>query len=87
MSAISLRLADSIHRRVREAAQKEGVSINHFVGTAVAEKLSALLAEEIVEARAKRGRRKKFERALSKVPDVEPVPEDALPSGDAGARR
>lgn len=78
MSAISLRLADSLHRRVREVARREGVSINQFITTAVAEKLSALLTEEILERRAARGSRSRFERALRNVPDVEPPVEDQL---------
>lgn len=78
MSAISVRLADSLHRKVREAAQKDGVSINQFISTAVAEKLSALLAEDVLEARARRATRAKFEEALAKVPDVEPALPDAL---------
>ena len=72
MSAISLRLSESLHRQVRELAHREGVSINQLISTAVAEKLSALLAEEYLEDRAQRGSRKKFDRALKKIRDVEP---------------
>jgi len=72
MSTISLRLSESLHKRVRELAKREGISINQFVTTAVAEKLSALMTQEYLEARAKRGSRRKFDRALSKVADVEP---------------
>ena len=43
MSALSLRLPDSIHRHIKEIAQKEGVSINQFISSAVSEKISALL--------------------------------------------
>jgi hypothetical protein len=53
-------------------AKREGISINQFVTTAVAEKLSALMTEEYLEARAKRGSRRKFDRALSRVADVKP---------------
>ena len=31
MSALSLRLPDSIHRHIKEVAKKEGVSINQFI--------------------------------------------------------
>ena len=78
MSTISLRLPASLHKRVRELAQKEDVSINQFVTTALAEKLSALLTGEYLEERAKRGRRRKFTRALSKVKDAEPEERDRL---------
>ena len=72
MSAISLRLSESLHRQVRELARREGVSINQLISTAVAEKLSALLAEEYLEERGQRGSLKKFDRALRKIRDVEP---------------
>lgn len=77
MSTISLRLSESLHRRVRELAKREGISINQFVSTALAEKLSALMTQEYLEARAKRGNRRKFDRALSKVADVGPEEYDA----------
>lgn len=78
MSTLSLRLPDSLHRRVRELAQQDGISINQFISTAVAEKLSALLTEEYLEARAKRGSRDKFLAVLAKVPDAPPEPGDEL---------
>jgi hypothetical protein len=59
---------------------REGTSINQLISSAVAEKLAALLTEEYLEARAKRGNRKKFEAALRTVPDVEPEEFDRLPS-------
>ncbi len=33
MSALNLRLPDSIHRHIREIAKREGVSINQFIST------------------------------------------------------
>ena len=69
MSTMSLRLPESLHKRVRELAEQEGVSINQFVATAVAEKMSALMAQEYLEERATRGSREKFERVMDKVKD------------------
>ena len=42
MSTLSLRLPESLHRQVRELAQRNGVSINQFVTLAVAQKVAAL---------------------------------------------
>ena len=78
MSTISLRLPDSLHERVRELAKKESISINQLVTLALAEKISALMTEEYLGKRAKRGDRKKFVRALAKVADVEPEEQDKL---------
>lgn len=78
MSTMSLRLPESLHEKIRELAEREGISMNQLVTTAVAEKISALLTEEYLEARAERGSREKYERVLEKVPDTEPVPGDEL---------
>jgi len=80
MSAISLRLSDSLHRQVRDLAQREGVSINQLISTAVAEKLSALLTQEYLEERAQRGSRRKFDRATRRIRDVDPIPGDEMDS-------
>jgi hypothetical protein len=78
MSTLSLRLPESLHKRVKELAKRDGVSINQFIGTAVAEKLSALMIAEYLEKRAQRGDRTRFEAVLAKIPDVQPELADRL---------
>jgi predicted transcriptional regulator len=79
MVTISLRLPDSIHRQLKALAERDGVSMNHMVTIAVAEKTAALLTLDYLEQRAARGQREKFERVLTAVPDVEPEEQDRLP--------
>ena len=76
MSAISLRLPDSLHGRARILSKRDHVSINQFVATAVAEKISALETEDYLGHRAARASRAKFEAALAQVPDREPDEDD-----------
>ena len=76
MSMLSLRLPESLHRKVRELAAKESISINQFITTAVAEKMAALLTEEYLEERARRADPAAFDRILARVPDVPPIPGD-----------
>lgn len=78
MSTLSLRLPESLHKRVRDLAQQEGISINQFISTAVAEKLAALMTVEYLEERARHGSREKFLAVLAKVPDTPPEPGDEL---------
>jgi predicted transcriptional regulator len=78
MSAISLRMPDYLHEKVKELAERENVSMNQMITLAVAEKISALLTEEYLGDRAERGARDKFEEALSKVADIEPEEGDRL---------
>ncbi len=81
MSAMSLRLPNSLHEAAKELAVREGISVNQLVASALAEKLAAIMTVEYLDARAKRGSRTKFLAALARVPDVEPAPADRLPSG------
>ena len=76
MSTISLRLSESLHRQVRQVAQREGISINQLISTAVAEKLSALMTAEYLGERAARGDRAAFDEVLSRVRDQKPDPGD-----------
>ncbi|MCI0654911.1 MAG: type II toxin-antitoxin system HicB family antitoxin [Methylococcaceae bacterium] len=77
-AALSLRLPDSIHRHIKEIAQKEGVSINQFIASAVAEKISAITTEEYLEKRAQRVDQDAFKTILAKAPKREPVSGDEL---------
>ena len=42
MSSLSLRLPESLHEKIRELAERDNISINQFIATAVAEKAAAL---------------------------------------------
>jgi predicted transcriptional regulator len=76
MATLSLRLPDSLHRHLKELAEKEKVSINQLISTAVAEKMSALMTVDYLEALAREGSREAFDAVLAKVPDAEPDPWD-----------
>jgi len=78
MSTLTLRLPPSLHRKLGEVAEREGISIHQLISSAVAEKMSALMTEEYLQARAARGSRRKFASALTKVADVEPDASDRL---------
>lgn len=78
MSTLSLRLPGYLHSTVRELAKQEEISINQFITLALAEKISALMTEDYLEARAARGSKEKFEAAMSKAAEIEPLEEDKL---------
>jgi hypothetical protein len=88
MSTLSLRLPDSLHEKIREFAARDDVSINQFIATAVAEKMSALLTLDYLAERAGRGNRAAFERVLRRVRSRAPLPGDEWPAvGDAERRQ
>ena len=56
MSSLSLRLPESLHQKIRELSERDDISINQFIATAVAEKAAALLTVDYLEARGRRAR-------------------------------
>ncbi|MDP2209046.1 MAG: DUF6290 family protein [Bacteroidota bacterium] len=72
MNTISVRLPESLHKKARDLAKKENMSINQLLSSALAEKISALMTEEYIELRAERASKNKFKKALSKVANIEP---------------
>ncbi len=79
MATMSIRVPESLHRAIKELATKDGYSMNQFLVTAAAEKLSALNTIDYLRQRAERADLKEFERILDSVPDVPPDPGDELP--------
>ena len=52
-------------------------AINHFISTALAEKISALMTEDYLMKRANNApNREEFEKLLKKVPDIKPEEHD-----------
>jgi len=78
MTPLTIRLPDSLHREIKQLAQVEGVSINHFLTLAAAEKISALRTVDYLRAEARKGSRADFEAFLSAVPDTKPSEDDKL---------
>jgi HicB family len=72
VSALSVRLPESLYKNAKVDAAQEGVSVNQLISTALAKKLSALATEDYLVLRSKQGSRKKFDAALAKVPEVAP---------------
>ncbi|MBD0264159.1 MAG: ribbon-helix-helix protein, CopG family [Tolypothrix sp. T3-bin4] len=80
MSNLSVHLPDSLYKSLQELAKQDGISIDQFVATAVAEKIAALTTEIYLRELAKRGSREKYDAVLAKVPDTEPESYDQLPT-------
>lgn len=79
MSALTLRLPDSLHRSIKALARDEGISVNQFIASAVGEKMSAILTVEHLRHEAAQGRRADFMRFLSAVPSRAVAETDRLP--------
>ena len=82
MSILNIQLPNSLQSNPQERAEREGISIDQFIATAVAEQMSALMTESYLAERAKRGRREKYEAVLAQVPDVAPEEYDKRPRSE-----
>jgi hypothetical protein len=80
MSIIHVQIPDLLHKSLSDLTGRDGISIDQFISTAIAEKLSALMTENYLKDRARRGDRAKYESVLAKVPDVEPEDYDRIPT-------
>jgi predicted transcriptional regulator len=78
MSTLSLRIPESLHKRVKRLASEDRISINQFINSALAEKISALETSKYLEERAKHGNVDKFRKVLTKIRDIEPESFDKL---------
>jgi uncharacterized protein (DUF1778 family) len=77
-STLTLRLPKSLHKLIKQQAREDGVSINQFLVTAAAEKVSALLTRDYLQKEAELGKREDFLKVMQAVPQVEPEEYDAL---------
>ena len=78
-STYPLRLPVSLKAAVAEISKEDGTSINQFVTTAVAEKVSAMKTAEFFATRAAEADLDASRRLLRRNGGEPPVPDDRLP--------
>lgn len=78
MTALTIRLPDSVHQKIKELAARDHVSVNQFIASAAAEKMASVMTLDYLRNEAAQGRREDFLAVLAAVPDAPPVPGDAL---------
>ena len=70
MTAVTVRLPNSVHQKIKELARRDDISVNQFIASAAAEKMASVLTLDYLKSEAAQGRRSDFEHYLGKVPDV-----------------
>jgi hypothetical protein len=78
MKAIQVRLPESIHRRAKQLAGEEGVSLNQFILTSVSNEVVRQETRDFFRAAAAKFDPAAFAEALGAVPDGAPVKSDRL---------
>lgn len=80
VSTYPLRLPKSVKAAAEQVARDEGISLNQFVATAVAEKLSALNTARFFAERRERADLQTFRALLTRSGGAEPRSGDELPA-------
>lgn len=70
MTALTVRLPNSVHQKVRELAVRDDISVNQFIASAVAEKMASVLTLDFLKQEATKGLRGDFDNYLRLVPDT-----------------
>ena len=78
MKTIQANIPEYLANLAAEAAAKEKTTLDQIVAIALAAHVGAWQVREDIEARARRGNLKTFDRVLAKVPDAPPLPGDEL---------
>jgi hypothetical protein len=75
-----LKLPASIKAAAARLAKEDGVSLNQWIATAVAQKIGVVeTAAAFFRRRAGNATPDDLKRIMDRVPNVSPAPEDALP--------
>jgi post-segregation antitoxin (ccd killing protein) len=77
-STYPLRLPRSVKTEVERRAKADGISVNQFVATAVAEKLAAMGTAEFFAERRARADFKTFDRLMRRKGGEQPGPDDTI---------
>lgn len=78
MKTIQANIPDYLANLAADAAAKEKTTLDNIIAIALAAHVGAWQVREDIETRAKRGNMETFDRILSRVPNVPPVPGDEL---------
>jgi predicted transcriptional regulator len=81
MSALTIRLPNSVHQKIKELAERDQISVNQFIASAAAEKMASVLTLDYLKAEAAQGDRAAFERFLGRVPDAPAAQGDEAVAG------
>ena len=70
MSALTIRLPNSVHQKIKELAARDEISVNQFIASAAAEKMASVMTLDYLKAEAVKGKRSNFKKFLKMVPDT-----------------
>jgi len=80
MTALTVRLPNSVHQKIRELAERDEISVNQFIAAAVSEKMASVMTLDYLKLEAAKGNRNDFDRFMNLVPNAPVLPGDEQPN-------
>ena len=80
MTALTVRLPNSVHQKVKELALRDEISVNQFIAAAVSEKMASVMTLGYLKAEASKGSRSDFDRFMGLVPNAPVSVGDEMPN-------
>ncbi len=78
MKTLQVRMPENVHSRVKRLSRAEGISLNQFIVTSVANEIVREETRDFFSMAASRFDPKAFADALASVPDVPPADNDKI---------
>ncbi|NBS08912.1 MAG: toxin-antitoxin system HicB family antitoxin [Betaproteobacteria bacterium] len=79
MTALTVRLPNSVNQKVKALAQRDDISVNQFIAAAVSEKMASVMTLDYLKSEAAKGNRSDFDRFMHAIPNAPVGAGDELP--------
>ena len=67
MDALTIRLPNSAHQKIKELAARDGISVNQCINSATAEKMASVMTLDFLNAEAAMRKRSDFKKLMKMV--------------------
>jgi hypothetical protein len=78
MNVLQVPLSEAIYSKIKEISERERITMESFVSSAISEKISILSDKDFFSYKFKNKTKQDLRRVLSNVPAVEPPEYDKL---------
>ena len=78
MTALTVRLPNPVHQKISELAERDEISVNQFIASAVSEKMASVLTLDYLKSETARGQRSDFDYFLGLAPNAPVMAGDEL---------
>jgi hypothetical protein len=80
MTALTVRLPNSIHQKVKELALRDDISVNQFIAAAASEKMASVMTLDYLKLEAAKGSRSDFDCFMNLIPTAPAMAGDEVPN-------